>query len=63
LFALAAYYEPSVIFIDEIDSLLAQRQDSEFEGSRRIKTELLIQLDGAVSCTPAVNHEVRSQHA
>lgn len=47
LFAVAGYYQPSVVFIDEVDSLLCQRSSEENEASRRIKTEFLIQLDGA----------------
>jgi SpoVK/Ycf46/Vps4 family AAA+-type ATPase len=35
--------------MDEIDSLLSKRTDDENEGSRRIKTEFLVQLDGAAS--------------
>lgn len=46
LFAVAAYYEPAVVFIDEIDSLLTQRKADDNEASRRIKTEFLVQLDG-----------------
>lgn len=44
LFAIAKELAPSIIFVDEIDSLLGARGGgSEHEATRRIKTEFLIQ--------------------
>ena len=62
IFAEAYKLSPSIIFIDEIDSILTSRSENENEASRRLKTEFLVQMDGltttesdSVLCIGATN--------
>jgi len=54
LFAIAAERAPSIIFMDEIDSLLSARSANENEATRRLKTEFLVQMDGVGSSQKSV---------
>ena len=49
LFQLAYEMQPSVVFIDEIESILSKRKEGENDAMKRLKTEFLIQFDGVGS--------------
>eukprot|EP00920_Eleutheroschizon_duboscqi_P018522 GHVT01044066.1.p1 GENE.GHVT01044066.1~~GHVT01044066.1.p1 ORF type:complete len:426 (+),score=45.37 GHVT01044066.1:3674-4951(+) len=46
LFKVAEVYSPSLIFIDEIDSLLGKRRDKEEDATIRMKNQMLQMMDG-----------------
>eukprot|EP01118_Nematostelium_gracile_P000330 TRINITY_DN1033_c0_g1_i1.p1 TRINITY_DN1033_c0_g1~~TRINITY_DN1033_c0_g1_i1.p1 ORF type:complete len:433 (-),score=120.43 TRINITY_DN1033_c0_g1_i1:79-1377(-) len=54
LFEMARESKPSIIFIDEIDSLCSARSDSESESARRIKTEFLVKMNGVGNDTDGI---------
>ena len=49
LFELARFHAPSTIFLDELDAIMGQRGadgGQRNDASRRMKTEILLQMDG-----------------
>jgi vacuolar protein-sorting-associated protein 4 len=59
LFELARQHRPCIIFIDEIDAMCGQRNETGNEASLRVLTEFLTQMDGIVNSSDDKANKIR----
>ena len=57
---MARFYGPTTLFFDEIDSLFCKSDDGSHEASRRIRGELLVQMDGVCEASSAGANQQQS---
>jgi len=50
---MAKFYGPSTVFFDEIDALFGKSEDGAHEASRRVRGEMLVQMDGVTEASSA----------
>lgn len=54
---MARFYGPTTIFFDEIDAIICKGDGDSNEASRRVKGEMLVQMDGVCETSSAGANE------
>ena len=58
---MARYYGPTTLFFDEIDSLFCRSDEGSNDGSRRVRGEMLVQMDGVTEASSASANSQQSE--
>jgi katanin p60 ATPase-containing subunit A1 len=58
---MARFYGPTTLFFDEIDGMFSRQDGSSNETSHRIKSEMLVQMDGITEASSASANEQQSE--
>jgi len=58
---MARFYGPTTLFFDEIDALFGKGDEGSNEASRRVRGEMLVQMDGVTEASSSGANQQQSE--